>query len=90
MAGFFSGLPVSSPAEYRWFYVASALALLCPFGLLISPWFLFVSIALWMGNIILHSVYSRHVSMHTPGLASLSRLLHCLPKLLPALQELPD
>jgi hypothetical protein len=80
------GPPPTVPAGHRLFYLVSAAAVLCPFGLLISPWFLLPSLALWILNIALHFAFYRTVVRHAPALTGLAALLGCVPGLVQALQ----
>src|ERR1035438_6870905 len=47
LAGFLLGQPPAVPSWHRLFYLVSAAAVLCPFGLLLSPWFLLPSLSPW-------------------------------------------
>ncbi|HWI57917.1 MAG TPA: hypothetical protein VNZ22_11870 [Bacillota bacterium] len=88
LAAFLLGAPPAIPANYRLFSWVSAAALLCPFGMLFSPWFLLPATLLWMLSIVLHCVYHRQVATSGPALTSLAKLLSCVPQLPQALPGL--
>lgn len=88
LANFVLGQPVALPARYKTFYLASILALLCPFGLLISHWFLFPTVGLWIANVCIHSIYGRKIGVHSAALACMAMLLSCLPKVNLAIRDL--
>lgn len=80
------GRPLTAPRHHRVFYLLSAAAILCPFGLLISPWFLVPSVGFWILNITLHYVYGENVVARGPALKSLAVLVGCVPKICEALR----
>lgn len=86
------GTPLTTPRQYRIFYLLSAAAILCPFGLLISPWFLAPSVGFWVLNIALHYIYGESVVARGPALKSLAVLVGCVPKMCEALRgtDLPE
>ena len=75
LAGFLFGQPPTVPSWHRLFSLVSAAAVLCPFGLLFSPWFLLPALGLWIINIVIHCVYRRDVLRHASALANLATLL---------------
>ena len=92
LAGFLLGQPPAVPSWHRLFYLVSAAAVLCPFGLLLSPWILVPSLCLWILNIVIHCVYRREVVRHASALANLATLLGCARQIPQALQclDLPE
>ena len=87
LADFLLGPPPTVPTHYRFFYVASALAIACPFGLFFSAWFLPAFMAFLGVNIFLYYLYSPGLVRHSPALLTLGVLLACLPKIAQALQD---
>ena len=75
------------PSQYRLFYLASALTLVCPLGLFLTPWFLPACLFLWVLCIVLHCVFRDRLLSHTPQLSGLASLLDCVPKLAKALDQ---
>lgn len=80
LAGFVFGddPTLAMPRHYRLFYVISAAAVLCPFGIIVSSWFLWPSMALWILSIFLHWRYGSTVGRYAPALASLATVLGCV------------
>ncbi len=66
------------PRYYRVFYAISAASVVCPFGLLLSVWFIWPSLALWILSIFLHWRYGSTLVRHAPALSSLAILLGCV------------
>ena len=92
LAGFLPGKPPAVPSWHRLFYFLSAVAVLCPFGLFLSPWFLLPSLCLWIINIVVHCVYRRDVVQHASALANLATLVGCARQIPHALRrfDLPE
>lgn len=88
LAGFLSGTPPIAPTPRRIFYVLSALSLACPFGMILSPWFLWPTLGLWLTNIILHFTYGRRVIGYGTALKSLAVLLASAPEVAEAVEAL--
>jgi DNA mismatch repair ATPase MutS len=87
LANFLLDSPPKTPSGLSFLYLASALAILCPFGLFLSPWFLPASLVLWSLNIFLHHIFGTKLIRHSPALVSLGLLLGCVPTILQAIQD---
>src|ERR1035441_5283131 len=88
LAGFLLGQLPTVPSWHRLFPRVSAPAVLCPFGLLLSPWFLLPSLGLWILNIVIHCLYRQQVVRHASALANLATLLSCARQIPQALRDL--
>ena len=87
LAAFLLGPPLTNPPWPGIFYLLSAAALACPFGLIISGWFILPSIGFWILNVVVHCRYGRHIARHASDLRSLAVLLTWVPRLISALQN---
>ncbi|HKI69317.1 MAG TPA: hypothetical protein VKA67_07000, partial [Verrucomicrobiae bacterium] len=87
LASFLLGPPPATPPHYQLFYILSIISIVCPFGLIISPWFLPPTVGLWILNIVLHCHFGQGVLSHRRALKSLAIMLGCVPKISHALHE---
>lgn len=81
VADFVFGPAPEIPSRHRLFYLLSAVSILCTLGLFASWLFLFPLLSCWLLNVILHSVFSRSICRHAPGLASVAALLQCVAEI---------
>ncbi|HVY72331.1 MAG TPA: hypothetical protein VHH73_20520 [Verrucomicrobiae bacterium] len=87
LGDFLLASPHAAPRGYRWFYLVSVLSLLLPAGIVFSPWFLVVSVCLWIFNIVLYYQYNPRLGTFSPALAALGALLGSVPGILRAIAD---